>query len=48
MFGTTLGSMDRFLTGTYDGTDMGSTDGTADVKFYVLLLVDSFGSLYEP
>ena len=32
---------------TYDGTDLGSTDGTSDGKFEVLLLGDSPGSLYR-
>ena len=31
--------------GTYDGTYMGSTDGTIDEKFEVLLLGASIGSL---
>ena len=48
MFGTTFGEMDRLSMGTYDGTDLVSTHGTADVKFYVLLLGDSLGSIDEP
>ena len=38
MLVTTLGDMDRFSMGAYDGTELGSNDGTADGKFEVLLL----------
>ena len=34
-----------FLLVTYDGTELGSTDGTADGKFEVLLLGASLGSI---
>ena len=46
MLVTTLGDMARLSLGKYDGTELGSTDGTIDVEFEVLLLVDSLGSLY--
>ena len=42
---TTLGAMDRFSMGTYYGTELGSTDGTADGRFEVLLLCVPLGSL---
>ena len=45
MIGITLGAMDRFSSGTYDCTELGSTDGTAYVKFEVLLLDSSLGYL---
>ena len=45
MLGTTLEAMDRLSMGTYDGTELGSTDGTADGKFEVLLLGTSLVSL---
>ena len=48
MLGTTLGAMDRLSLGTYDGTELGSTDGASDRKFGFLLLGDSLGSLYGP
>ena len=37
--------MDRFSLGIYDGTDLGSTVGTEDGKFEVLLLGTLLGSL---
>ena len=43
VLGTTLVDMDRFSQGTYDGIDLGSTDGTANRKFEVLLLGASLG-----
>ena len=46
MIGTTLVDMDSFSLVTYDGTELGSTGGTADEKFDVLLLVASLGSIY--
>ena len=48
MFGTTLGDIDRLSFVTYDGIDLGYTNGTADGKLYVLLIVDSLGYLDEP
>ena len=37
--------MDKFSLSTYDGTYLGSTHGTIDGNFEVLLLGDSLGSL---
>ena len=45
MLGTTLEAMDRLSMGTYDGTELGSTDGTADGKFEFLLLSAPLGFL---
>ena len=45
MIGTTLGAMDRFSLCTYDGTEIGSTDGNVDGKFEFLLLSASLGYL---
>ena len=45
MLGTTLADMDIFSMGTYDGTELGSTDGNADGKFEVFLLGTSLVSL---
>ena len=45
MIGITLGAMDRLSLGTYDCTELRSTDGTAYVKFKVLLLGASLGYL---
>ena len=45
MIGTTLGAMDRLSLGKYYGTGLGSTDGTSDREFEVLLLGASYGSI---
>ena len=45
MIGTTLGAIYRLSLGKYDGTDLGSPDGTSDGEFEVLMLVDSLGSI---
>ena len=45
MLGTILGAVDRFSLVTYYGIELGSTDGTADGKFDILLLCDLLGSL---
>ena len=45
MLGITLGDMDRFSLGIYDGTELGSTYGNVDGKFEVLLLGASIGYL---
>ena len=41
----TIGAMHIFSLGTYDGTEMVSTDGTSDGKFEVLLIDASLVSL---
>ena len=46
MRGATFGAIDIFSLVKYDGTDMVFTDGVVYVKFYVLLLGASLGSLY--
>ena len=46
MIGTTFAAIYIFSLGKYDSTELGSTDDDIYVKFDVLLLGDSLGSLY--
>ena len=46
VLGTTFGAIYIFSLGTYNSTDMGSTDGDVYVNSDVLLLGYSLGSLY--